>query len=83
MDIEGISKNTLTLKVNKENKETLLIAFKKKRINEQDIIKANKKAKEYKTPYILLSKGEPLKKLTKIIEAIKNLSKIDKIEETF
>ena len=79
-DIEGFSKNDLTLRVNVEGKEKLLIAYNKKRITEEDIVKAHKKASEEKLEYIVLSLGEPLKKLNNFIEAIKNLSEIEKIE---
>jgi len=59
----------------------LLIAYNKKRINENDIIKAHKKALELNLKYIILSLGEPLKKLTNLIEALKNLEKIEKITD--
>jgi len=79
-DIEGFSKDDLTLKVNIEGEEKLLVAYNKKRIDEKDIIKAYKKASEAKLGYIILSLGEPLKKLDNFIEAIQNLSKIEKID---
>ena len=80
IDIIGFSKNDLTLKVGINNQERLLIAYNKKRVSEQDIIKANKKASELNLKYIILSLGEPLKKLNTLIEAIQNLSGIEKIE---
>jgi hypothetical protein len=80
IDIEGFSKSDLTLKVKKDGKELLLIALNKKRISDLDIIKASKKASEKGLQYILLSLGEPLKKLSNLIDAVKGLSGIEKIE---
>ncbi len=78
--IEGFSKNDLTLRVKKQDKEHLLVAYNKKRIIESDIAKAYKKATELNLPYIILSLGEPSKKLSTFIDAIKGLSEIGKIE---
>lgn len=80
IDIEGFNKNDLTLKVGINGEERLLIAYNKKRIDEQDIIKAGKKASDSNLKYIILSLGEPLRKLSSLIEAVKDLSKIEKIE---
>lgn len=80
LDIEGFSKTDLTLKIRINEKERLLVAYNKKRITEQDIINANKKASELNLKYIILSLGEPLKKTTNLIEAIQNLAGIEKIE---
>ncbi len=80
IDILGFSKGDLTLKIGVNSEERLLIAYNKKRINEKDIIKASKKASELGLKYMIISLGEPLKKLNNFIEAIKNLSEIEKIE---
>ncbi len=80
LDIESFSKNDLTLKIKIRDEEKLLVAYNKKRISENDIIKANKKALELNLSYIILSLGKPLKKLNSLIEAINNLSDIEKIE---
>lgn len=80
LDIEGFNKTDLILRVKDNNEEKLLIAYNKKRIREEDIINANKKASELNLKYIILSLGEPLKKLSHLIKAIQNLNKIDKIE---
>ena len=63
-----------------DREEKLLIAYNKKRITDADIIKSHHKANEANIPYIILSLGEPLKKLTNMIKAIKNLSYIQKVE---
>ncbi|MFH1327203.1 MAG: hypothetical protein ABIH59_03695 [archaeon] len=78
--IEGFSKSDLILKIIHQNQEKLLMAFNKRRIDEKDIIKAHSKAQEHKLSYIILSLGEPSKKFQNTIEAIKNLSGIEKIE---
>ena len=60
--------------------EKILIAYNKKRIAEADLLKAYKKASEYKLQYIILSLGDPPKKLENLIEAIRKLSGIDKLD---
>lgn len=80
LDIKSFSKNDLILKIKTNEKEQLLVAYNKKRLTEEDIIKANQKAEEANLPYILLSLGEPLKKLQNLIKAVQNLSNIEKIE---
>jgi hypothetical protein len=78
--IEGFSKTDLTLKIRQNERELLLIAFNKKRIDEKDIIKAHKKAQEFNLPYKILCLGEQTKKLNDFVYAIRSLEKIEKIE---
>ncbi len=78
-DIEGFSKNDLVLKIFDKGHEKLLIAYNKKRITEDDLLKAYKKASENNLPYVVLSLGDLSKKLENFIEAIKKLSEINKI----
>lgn len=78
--IEGFSKTELLLRIKDAKGENLLVAYNKRRVTEADIIKANKKAQELSLPYILLSLGEPLKKTKDLMEALKNLSGMEKIE---
>ena len=78
-DIIGVGKNEFTLLVKKNDREKILVAYNKQRINEADIAKANKKASEFQLPYIILSKGKPLKKLSNLIEDLKNLDSIESI----
>jgi len=80
MGIEGFSKNDLMLRVNLKGAELLLVAYNKKKITEEEIILAGKKAAELKLKYMILSFGEPLKKLNNLMDAIKYLYKIEKIE---
>jgi hypothetical protein len=78
--IEGFSKTEITLKLNIQGEEKLMIAYNKKRITEKDITNAYKKAKEIKLKYIILSLGETSKKIDNLIKAIKNLEDIEKIQ---
>ena len=78
-DILGFSKSDLILKVKDSQGEKILVVYNKKRISESDISRANKKAIEFGLPYTILSLGEPTKKLQDFIEAIKNLSSMEKI----
>ena len=48
-------------------------------MNEGDITKTYKKASELNLPYLIVSLGEPLKRLNNLIEAIRNLEGIEKI----
>ncbi len=80
IDIESFNKNDLVLKIKDNEKEKILVAYNKKRITEADIIKAHKRSSELGLAYIILSLGEPLKKLTGLIKAVKNLSAIEKLE---
>jgi len=78
--IEGMSKTDLILKIKSGGEEKTLVAFNKKRINDADLIKAYKKASEYKRKFLVLSKGGALKKLEELIEAAKGLESLEKIE---
>ena len=81
LDIENFNKNDLILRIKENQEEKLLFAYNKKKISELDLIKANKKSSELNLRYSILSLGEPSKKTTNFIEAIKNLSEINKINE--
>lgn len=82
LDIIGFDKSELVLKIKEPEsyEEKLLIAFNKKKISEADILKSYKKSQEHELKYVLLAHSEPTKKTTNIIEAIKNLSKIENME---
>jgi len=78
--IESFSKEALVLKVKTTEGERAFVAYNKKKIEEKDLISANKKAEELGLSYLVLSLEEPSKKIKELIEAIKNLSGIEKIE---
>jgi len=80
LSIEGLGKNSLNIKVRENNREYLVVAYNKKRINEDDINKAYKKASEINLPYKILSLGQPFKKITNLIKAVKRLESLEKIE---
>lgn len=80
IDIIAFSKDDLTLRIKSNDSEKILIAYNKKRITEEEITKAHKKAKEMNMKYNILSFGEPLKRTTSLIDAIRDLNKIEKIE---
>jgi hypothetical protein len=79
LDIENFAKDHLILRIKKNNVEEILIAYNKKKLSEEDIIKANKKALEHHQKFRILSLGEPAKKTINLMEALKNLSEIEKI----
>jgi hypothetical protein len=79
-DIVNFNKNELILKIKEENKEKIIVAFNKKRITENDISKIYKKISEFELEYNILSLGELAKKTENLIEALKKLDKIEKIE---
>lgn len=80
LDIVGFSKTDLILKIGENGEEKILVAYSKKSIREEDIVKAHKKAEEFGLKFVVLSSGEPLKKLSSLISAIKNLDEIKKLE---
>jgi len=80
LDVEDASKDNLILKIKINGREKLLVAYNKKKIDESDIIKAYKKSSELALEYIILSLGEPAKKMNEFIEAVKKLDGIKKIE---
>lgn len=55
------------------------MAFNRKRLTEQDVLSAYKKASEKGLKYWILIFGEPVKKLENLINASRELEKIEKI----
>jgi len=58
----------------------LLLAYNKKKITEKEIIKAGKKASENGLKYSILSLGELPKKVSELIDALKDIKTIGKVE---
>jgi hypothetical protein len=81
LNIESFNKNEILLRIKSEGEEKLLVAYNKKKISDTDIINANKKASKLNLKYLILSMGEPSKKLSSLIESARNLEKIEKIEK--
>jgi len=80
IDIISFSKNEIILRVKDNEGEKIIVAYNKKRISNNDIIKAAKKSTEFNLPYIVLSLGEPLKRVHELIKAVKNLHSIEKLK---
>jgi len=78
--IESFSKEAIVLKVKINQEERIFVAYNKKKITEKDLINAHKKAENLGLKYIVLSLGETPKKIKEIIESVKNLYGIEKIE---
>ena len=81
VNIESFNKNEIHLRIKSEGEEKLLVAYNKRKIADTDIINANKKASKLGLKYVILSMGEPSKKLSNLIEASQNLDKVEKIEK--
>jgi hypothetical protein len=79
-DIISFSKNDLVLKVKSNEKELVVFAYNKKRVTDEDIVKAYKKVRDFNLSYSVLCLGEPAKKTLGLIDAIKNLDNIESIE---
>jgi hypothetical protein len=80
IDIISFSKNEIILRVKDTEGEKIMVAYNKKRISDNDIIKAGKKSAEFSLPYMILSLGKPLKKVHELISAAKNLHSIEKLK---
>lgn len=80
LEIEGFNKNSVTLRIKKQGKELLLVAYNRKKITEKEFIEANKQAKEKGLKYIIINTGELTKKLSGFIEAIQNIYEIQVLE---
>jgi hypothetical protein len=81
-DIISFSKDDLVLRVrdSASGNEYLVFAYNKKRVNEEDIVKAYKKISDFGLKYRILCLGDPAKKTSGLIEAIKHLDKLENIE---
>ena len=80
IDIISFSRNEIVLRVKDTKGEKIVVAYNKKRVSDSDIIKAAKKSAEFNLPYMVLSLGEPLKKVHELIRAVKNLYSIEKLK---
>lgn len=81
INIERYDKKEVVALVRTGSSECLLFAFNKKRADESDILKANKRASLAKMPYSIICREDLSKKLRETIEAYKNLTSIDRINE--
>jgi hypothetical protein len=79
LNVQDAGRNELILKVKEGEEEWMLVAINKKRITENDVIKAHKKVEGTKLKYRILSLGESTKRMESLINASKELEKIEKI----
>ncbi|MFB6246651.1 MAG: hypothetical protein ABEI74_03615 [Candidatus Pacearchaeota archaeon] len=75
-DIVGIGKDELILKISEDGGEKLLVAFNKNKLNEEDLVKAYKKAADFDMKYTVLSKNGALKKVENLLEAIGKMDSV-------
>jgi len=80
LEVIEFDKKQVIAKVKKEEKELLLFALDRKRVDEEELIKAYKKAASFGLDYLIFFKGELPKKTKETIEAYKSLNSIDKFE---
>lgn len=80
LNIEGFSKDHLLLRIKVKGEEQLLVAYNKKKITESEIISAAKKANELDLRYSILSLGELPKRVNDLMDALKNLKEIERVE---
>jgi len=80
LKVEQSDSKQLFAKVKINEKEHLLAAFNKKKIDELDILKAYKKASSLELPYYILTKGEPSKKTKETMNAFRSLTNIETLE---
>jgi len=78
--IISFNKKELILEVKENNQKILIFAHNKKRIDEKDILNAYKISKERELTFSIFSLGENTKKIQNLIEAIKKLNSLEKIE---
>jgi len=80
LNIEGIERGEITLKIKINGQEQLLIAYNKKKISDRDIINAAKKSRDLKLKYSILSLGDLPKKVSDLIIALQDIKDIEKID---
>ncbi len=80
VNIEGLKKEELILRVRIHGEEQLFVAYNQKKIGEKEILRASKKASELDLKYSILSLGELPKKVSNLINALQNIKTIEKVE---
>lgn len=80
LDILSFNKKDLLLKVKKDENESIIAAYNKKKISEKDLLDAYKKAATYRLNYSVFSLGETPKKMKGLIDAMKKMDSFEKIE---
>lgn len=80
--VDKADKKEIWAIVSIQDKESLLLAINKKKVDDSDLVRAYRKSFSLGLPYYILSKGEPSKKTKEAIEAHKRLSLIEKIDNS-
>ncbi len=80
LEAEQFDKKQVTAKIRIKGEEVFLIALNKRKLADEDLTKAHKKAANLGLRYVVLSKGEISKKTKELIEAYKNLIEAGKME---
>ena len=80
INIESFGKGELVLRIKENRNEFILVALNKKRLTEVDIIKSHKRASAAGLKYRILMLGELNKNIENLINASKELEKIEKLE---
>jgi hypothetical protein len=80
ISLEEVDKKRVTAKILSETRTALLFAFNKKRINEEELMKCYKKAKDSNLPYRIIVLGELTKKINETMDAYKKLIRVDRLD---
>jgi hypothetical protein len=80
INVEEFDKKYALIRIKQGEREILVAAFDKKRIEESDLIRVYKKAALLNLAYSILFKGEIAKKSRETIEVYKKLNSIEKLE---
>lgn len=80
INVEGFKNDEISLVVKIKGEEQILFAYKKRKITDADIVKAAKKAAKLKMKYSILSPGELPKKISDLMDALKGIKEIKKMD---
>jgi hypothetical protein len=80
INLDSFDKKQIFAKTKKDGQEYLLAAYNKKKIEDEDLIRAYRRALSQNLPYFILSRGEVSKKTKEAIEAYKKLNSMEKLE---
>lgn len=80
INTDSSGKNEIIMRIKSDNSEKLLVAYNKKKLTDKDVINAYKKASPLNLKYVIMSLGEPSKKISALIESLQTIESIEKIE---
>jgi len=79
INIEEFDKRQVIARVKKQNSGYLLIALNKKKLEDEELVKLDKKYSNLNLPYLLFLKGDLPKRTKEIIDAHKKLESVEKM----